>query len=480
MNIVQRIVKNTGASLLAQVSTPACSFVLVFLIARFLGVSGLGKFSSALSLFYIFQALSSLGFTHLITREVAQDKSQAAKYLINASLLGSFFSILMVLIMCLVINLITDVVDIVHAVYILSISLVPYTLSCVCQSICRAFEKLEYIAVPLIAGNVFKALLGFFILFRGYGLETLMIVILGSHFLIFLLSLYFVLKCIPKKLYAVDFPFCKWIIRTTPVFALIIIVSSVRWNIDMLILTNMMGEIEVGFYSAAFKLMNISKLGLSCYIMAIQPVIFRLFKSSIDKFTMVCKESIRYLFILMLPIAVGTALLSEKFIVLIFKQDFLPSAIVLSIIVWILIFSGANLIFANALVASNNQKVNLHGNLIAMISNICLNLLLIPKLSFIGAGIASISSSLILLSYQYFFVSRHLFSVNYVHVAKKPFISAALMGTAILLFRDINLVLLISVSALVYVLCLLALKTFSPVDTDLLRKLWKGERDLRL
>ncbi|MCJ7645959.1 oligosaccharide flippase family protein, partial [bacterium] len=85
MNTVKKLAKNAGVLLLAHVVEPACSFILVLFIARSLGVSGLGKFSIALSLFFIFQTISSLGFTHLITREVARDRSNAGKYLINGS-----------------------------------------------------------------------------------------------------------------------------------------------------------------------------------------------------------------------------------------------------------------------------------------------------------------------------------------------------------------------------------------------------------
>ena len=83
MNTVRRIVKNSGASFITQVSTPASSFVLVYFIAKFLGVSGLGAYTSALSVLFIFQAFASLGFQHLITREIAQDKSKASKFLLT-------------------------------------------------------------------------------------------------------------------------------------------------------------------------------------------------------------------------------------------------------------------------------------------------------------------------------------------------------------------------------------------------------------
>jgi O-antigen/teichoic acid export membrane protein len=162
-----------------------------------------------------------------------------------------------------------------------------------------------------------------------------------------------------------------------------------------------------------------------------------------------------------IPIVLGTILLADRFIVTVYKTAFLPAGGALSVLVWILILSGSNLIFANALVASNNQRINLEGNLISMALNIFLNLLLIPRFSFMGAAIASLSSSVMLIVYQYWFVSKKLFKIDYVRIIMKPSISACAMGVFIMMYKEINLYVLIPISALVYVVAILALKTFT-------------------
>jgi len=480
MNTVKRLAKNMGAMLLAQVAEPACSFILVIFIARSLGVSGLGKFSIALSLFFIFETISSLGFAHLVTREVARDKSKAGKYLINASFVGFFFSVLMVGAMGLTSYLLNYSADIALAIYILSFALIPATLALICQSICRALEKLEFVALPLIIGSSFKVLVGIYILFRGFGLIELMAAILVSQFLILLMSLYFVLRCIGRPVYSIDLKFCKWIIRATPVFALIFILNTMRWNVDILMLSKLTGATDVGFYSAAHKLMKVGRMLLTGYAMAFQPVIFRLFKESSEKFIIACRESIKYLFIAILPIAVGTTLLSDKLILFFYKSEFLASANVLRILIWILVLSGANIVLAYTLIATDNQRVNLYGNFMLLFSNVALNLLLIPKFGFLGAGIASFISSCVFLIFQYSFVSKNLFKISFVEIGAKPVIAAALMAIIILVFRQINLFLLIFVSALAYALFLFPLKTFSQTDIQLFRRLWEKEKGLAI
>ena len=113
-----------------------------------------------------------------------------------------------------------------------------------------------------------------------------------------------------------------------------------------------------------------------------------------------------------------------------------------------------------------------------MVCNICLNLLLIPYVGIIGAGIAKFLSAFITLIYQYYFVSKNLFEVNLKVIILKPFIAAALMALFIFLLKDINLFLLIFISATIYILTLMVLKTFSAKEKELLLKIWKGEKAL--
>jgi len=245
-------------------------------------------------------------------------------------------------------------------------------------------------------------------------------------------------------------------------------------------LSKIKGATEVGFYSAAYKLMNVWKIVPLAYLMALQPVISRLFQSSLEKFRIACVNSIRYLFMVMLPVAVGATLLSKNFILLFFKEGFLASANALSILIWTLVPYTINITLAHSLIASNNQKINLRSLLISMTCNVTLNLILIPRFSFLGAAMATLISICIFLGLQYGFVSRNLFTLNFFQIAGKPVISATLMGITILLLKQLNLFLIVAIAALAYVLFLLTLRPFSPADRELFRKLWQRDKGLTI
>lgn len=476
MNNIKKIVRNSGFSLIAQVANPVGSFVLVLFIAKYLGVSGIGEFSTAVSLLYIFQAICSLGFTFLITRDVAQNKALASKYLVNAVIIGIIFSMAMIPIMSMVANFITKDNDIIKTIYILSFSLIPYSMALVGESICRAFEKFNYITISQIISTFIKIVLGIILLYSGYSINIVVLSVVLGYLVSSILSIYFAFSCCPEKTFEINWKFCKLIIMETPVFALILVINTIRWNIDTLILGKMLNETEVGYYGAATRMLNVGKIALSCYIVAIQPLIFKLYKESREKFVLICEDSNRYLLMLLVPIAFGTTLLSKRFVLLLFNPDFLPSAYALSILIWILIFSGENLIFANALVASNRQRNNLDANIANVISNIVFNIILIPKFGFIGASISSVMSGCVMFIFQYHFIKKYLFKMNFFRQAIKPILASMAMGIIIYLMWQLNIFILIFIAIIMYVFTLFALKAFSLKDIELLKTLLYGDR----
>jgi len=160
---------------------------------------------------------------------------------------------------------------------------------------------------------------------------------------------------------------------------------------------------------------------------------------------------------------------------LIFKEDFLPSAHALSITIWVLLFYSFTQVLATALIGSDYQRRDLEANLIGLVTCIGLNVVLIQRFSFIGAAIATCASVFIVAAVQYHYVAKNLFKINFVKLALKPMVAAALMAGVLLLCRNGNLVLIVIISAATYFLCLLGLKTFSQKDVEFLRNLWEGK-----
>jgi len=253
---------------------------------------------------------------------------------------------------------------------------------------------------------------------------------------------------------------------------MISLVTTAYWKIDVIILSKMKGAVEVGLYSAAFRLMDILK-GLSySYTAALFPMMASAFSVSKQSLKQQCTLSVRYLFIATFPISIGISILAENIITLIYGKQFSGSISILQVLIWTICFFPTALVFARVLVASRNQKLDLLSNIFVMILNSALNFILIPCLGAWGAAIATLLSICFFMSLQYYFVYKVLFKISFIKDLFKPFVAGCIMGIFTYSLRDMNLVFVVIASAALYIATLLLLRTFSDEEVKRFRAIW--------
>lgn len=471
MNAAKRVAKNTLVVAIVQGVLPLFSFILVCLIARFLGASNLGKYSFLMAFFGTFLPIAVLGLNTLITREVAKDRTTANKYLTNAFIIGVLSSLLLMGVMCLLVNVIDYGPSIVVPTYVISFAVVFSTPIAYCEAVFRAFEQFEFIACGVAVQNITKVAFGLCCLLLGYGLLGVIVVVVVSSLIGLLVNIYFISRFITKLYFAVDFRFCKTLMRRALYFAGISMVASIYWKVDILMLGKLRNMEEVGFYSAAYRLLSICIVIPQCYTLATFPVMSRQFASSLSVFESTCKRSIRYLYIVILPIAGIVTLLSPSIITTIYGEKFIDGINALRILIWTIVPYSSVMVLARTILASGNEKIDFRINIIGILANIALNLILIPQMGYIGASIATVLSMCIFLVLQCLFISRNIFRIRFIYITSKPIIASFIAIMLILVFKQMDLVLLVLLSLSAYFLSLFALKTFTEEDRHLFRSL---------
>ena len=194
------------------------------------------------------------------------------------------------------------------------------------------------------------------------------------------------------------------------------------------------------------------------------------FKTSEDNLIKTYTLAFRYLVIIALPVAVGTTLVADKIILLVYGAPFADSSIVLQILIWAVMFGMIQPVFSNVLVAIDRQKLILLSTAFCAAVNIVLNFILIPAMSYNGAAVATVTTTIIFLASIFYFVSKHLQMVPVHKILVKPVIGVLVMGGSIYYLADISLFILIPLAAGVYLVTLLVLGTFSDEDWDMVRK----------
>ena len=476
MRTVQRIAKNTGVFFTAQVISAVLSFFFFTHASRSLGVENFGILSFALAITGIIGVLNDLGLGPVIIREVSKDKSLADKYSGNVITLKIILSVITFILIVLFANLFDYPDKTIKVIYLLGLAVICKAFGGIFESIAQAYEKMEYNAISLIlnGGIMFSgALLAVNQKFDiiGFALIYLFAAVISTVYNFAVCTRRFA-----KPKIGVDLDFLKDVLKEALPFALITVFTMILHWIDTVMLSFIKGDAVAGWYNTAYRLFFVLLMIPSALNVAIFPVMSRLHVSSKDALKFAYEKSFKYLTIIAIPIGVGGTLLAEKIILLIFGNQYQPAVIIFQILILsaVFVFMGTP---ASSLLNSTNRQVELAKIVgVSVVLNIFLNFLLIPKYSYIGAGIATTISTLLILFLVIIRAAKIGYSIPVYKIAEltlKAIISGLIMGVFVICFKSINLFLLILLSAIIYFTILYLLKGFDKKDIDLFVK-FKG------
>lgn len=471
MNTIQKIAKNTLVLLVAQIVSMGFGFFYILYTARYLGTEGFGVLSFALAFTGIFGVFADFGLNTLITREVARDKSLASKYLGNVVVMKVFLTIITFCLIALAINLLGYQEQTIKVVYLIALSIIFTAFVGMFNSIFQAYEKMEYISVGRVLNSVLM-------------LAGALIAINQSYSVVGFASIYFIVSaialgysfvvCLWKFVFPkieIDFEFWKPTIKEALPFFLAAVFSVIAFRIDMVMLSMMKGDMVVGLYSAAYRFMEILMFIPAMFIASIYPVLSNFHVSSKESLKYAYQKSFKYLALLGLPIAVGTTILADKIILLIYGSEFNNSVIGLQVLIWTIPIIFLTYMFGTMLASINRQDMILKILSICMLLNIVINFILIPKYSYVGASFATVIAELLSFILCYHFLSKFVYKIQIHKFVTKPLMASIIMGIFVLYTVEMNLFLLVCISIVVYFGLLIIFKTFSNEDLNLLKQL---------
>jgi len=475
LSTVQRVAKNTGIIISGDLIFRLISLVVVIYLARYLGKVGFGKYSFVFAYLAFFNIITDLGLQTILVREMAREPTRASKLIGNAYIIRWILTTLAVASSIIVITLMSYPADTTTYIYIASLTVLFISFSDFYRTIFEANLRMEYNIVAKLAFKGVSATLILLIIFMKGTLLHIMIALVFAEMVKTSLNYLFSRKFV-KPQFEIDFGLWKYLFKEALPLALSSVIWVIYYRIDVIMLSVMMGDAEVGLYSAAYKLCDPLSLIPGALMMSLFPVMSASFKTSRRKLEQSYRLSFKYLLIITLPIAIVVSFLSDKIIMMIYDAEFAGSAIALKILIWGLVFASGNAIFGNLLTAIGKQKLGTYITALCAFGNITLNLILIPRMSYTGASIASVITAFLAFMMSFYFVSRNFRVVPLHRISAKPFISGLIMGVFIYFF-DINMILLILCATVIYSLSLLFLETFTEEDVEVFKKL--TGRDMR-
>ena len=190
---------------------------------------------------------------------------------------------------------------------------------------------------------------------------------------------------------------------------------------DKIILGIFTNSIEVGLYAAAFTLSALVLLIYSAFSFNFRPVLAEYFaKKQFSDMEKLNSSTTKWIFLITFPLVVYIIIYSKEIIGLIYGPSFLNASLPLSILTFGLAFNGLTGLTGETLISIKKTDQNFYSELIGALSNIILNITLIPFLGIIGAAIGTSLSIILKNLSSFFFVYKNLkfnpYNLDYIKI----------------------------------------------------------------
>ena len=271
----------------------------------------------------------------------------------------------------------------------------------------------------------------------------------------------------------VDLSFWKGVVKEAWPFALTAVFVSIYYWIDSVMLSYMKGDEVVGWYNAAYRLILFLLVIPSIYFTTLYPIMSRLFESSKDSLKLTFERSFKYMSMLAFPIGVGTTLLADRIIILIFGPEYMPASRALQILIWSVVCIYLSSSYGQLVRSSNKQDIEMKITAIGAVLNTVLNFIFIPKFSYVGASVTTLATEFFVLLVYIYVLCESEISIRHLgkHVGR-ALIASIIMGVFVWSFANSansNIFIIVVIAAVIYFTSyFFILKGFDSIDAKII------------
>lgn len=482
-NVARTVLKNSALPIAANLLNKVIDFGFAVIALRFLGPEGNGAYAFvALIAGLYFLTITNWGLNDLAVREAAPDLTRAPRLFSITLLLRLGISAALIPVAALLVAgyaLFGRPLSAfeVLALALLMLHLFPAALAAACSASFQAYQRMEVTALVVLLTNTLKTLAGVGALLLapdvGARVVALAAVALGATTVNAGVFLYLQRRMLFRAPLVWDWPSGRELLREGFPLLLNSLLLAVFFRFDVVILRAQSGVADLGLYDAAYKVINMTQIIPPYFVAALFPLLARYAVADRAALERAFQRALGLLQLLAWPVAVGVTLLAPLLIQMIGGEAFLPgAALALAILIWYLPLSYANGVTQYVLIALRRQRAITVAFALGAVFNLGLNLLLIPRYSYLAAAAVTVATELVLMAPFLWALHREGALPPLLRLAWRPAVAALLMGAAMYPALAVSPWLAVGVSAPVYLAALWVLGGIGPDERALARRLW--------
>jgi len=394
MVIARKIAYNVAVSSVTKVLSTILALVSIGFITRYLGADGFGKYATVLAFLSFFTAIADLGLYYIATREISRAGADEEKILGNIFSIRLISSLIVFAISPIIIWFFPYPAEVKMGIIIVTAS---FIFSSGYQILNGVFQKnlaMDKVAIGELVGKIVQVIIVIVAVKMKLSFNWVVSSILLNMIVNFGI-MYFLAKKYIKLHLRFDFDYWKVFLKESAPMGIASIIIFVYYKMDTILLSVMKTNFDVGIYNAAYKVLDNIAFFPAMIAGLVMPIMAHSIFTDKKRFKDISNKTFKVFIILAVPLVIGTLFLSDGIIRVIGGAGFAQSASVLRILVFALALMFFGQFFNTILIIGNLQKRLMWISGFAAIINVSLNLILIPKFSYIAAAYTSVFTELI-------------------------------------------------------------------------------------
>lgn len=471
MSTARKILGSTISQFVGKLLVGVLSIVIIKLLTRYLSQEQYGNYNFIYDFLAVFGIIADLGLYTVAVREMSKDESKIPVLLGNVLTIRTVVGILAML-FAVIVGFLIPVFMPEHAgsgvsvgIAIASVTILLALLNSTLTSILQVRYRMRESAVALVVGKIISIVYVAYVILVAFTSDpstgfyhVIAAGILGNAGMLFCTWWY--TRRITEIKYRFDWKLIREVFVKALPYGLALMLSTIYFRLNTILLFRIKGSEEVALYSVGMRLIE-SLVVISLYFMnSVLPVLTKSIESHDDKHESIIQNAFDFLAVMGFAIVSGGYVLAYPIIAIVSDPKYLSRAIDginiannadgvtgaqtyfygsdigLQILVFALMFSFINTLFSFVLISVNQQKRLLWINIGAIVVNLIINALVIPRWGFRGAAMTSVIAELYILAATYS-ASRHYlkYHLRFGNIFK-IIMSSVVMGIVVFVLRE--------------------------------------------
>ena len=391
----RRFISNIGWLIGGKITNMVLQFIVSLATARYLGPSNFGKINYVGAYVAFFSSIASLGLNVIVIKEISLGKETDNEIIWTSIWMRFGIAILSTISLISIIFMISQGDKLLIGIAILqSISIIFSSFDTINYWF-QAKLMSKYSSIAGVLSYLSMSLYRIYLLVNksdliwfAFAISTEMI------FLTLFLTIFYIKEngfnpCfnwgIGKKLLGQSYP-----------YLIAGLVTILYTQVDRVMLGTMLDSTSVGLYSSALTISALWSMIPTALIQSISPVLYDSAKKSKEIFLRRLRQSYAIIFLLNTIYSIIITLFAKFFILFLYGDDYLDAKKSLIIVVWYYGISTMSMISQIYLANFNKNKYIYKFCIAGLVSNIILNICLIPNYGIEGAAFATLITQIII------------------------------------------------------------------------------------